>query len=472
MEYHKLLARQLKRLNVEESLPTLAEWGAFKDLVSKTYAENDQERYLLERSMELSSQEMLEINKKLEEAQETAGLGYWIYDRSKNSLTLSHNLYRIFGLNPSEPAPSFYQFMKLIHEDNRSSLKKLLEDAFLHGQEYEYEFRMKHGDGKYRWYYVIAHPVVGQDPITVLTGITIDITKRKTAEEEIAVLNNRLIDSARYAGMADIASSTLHNVGNILNSANVSVELIKEQAFLAIKKEVGDVCNLLQKNLSRLPEYIQTDPQGKFVPEYIIALLENVQKNYDVLLKEVDNIGKHLSHIKDIISTQNDISRASGLSEKIFLPEVMDAALDMASTSFDKYSIRIVKEYQEIGFVFMDKVKVMQILVNLLRNAKDSLLDNSENVDKTIICSVAEKISEKKIIIKITDNGVGIAPKNLDKIFSLGFTTKPRGHGFGLHMSAVSAIEMGGNLGVESNGLGKGATFILTLPKVEVQTSQ
>lgn len=472
MEYHKLLIRQLKRLGLEESQPTPQEWARFKELISKTYTENDQERYLLERSMELSSQEMLEINEKLVSAQETAGLGYWSYDKQNNTIMLSQSLYRLFGLNPTELAPSLDEFMELVHEDNRTPLKRLMENAFLQGKQYDYEFRMKFHNGDYRWYHVIAHPAPNQTSITTLTGVTMDITKRKIAEEEIAVLNNKLIDSARYAGMADIAASTLHNVGNVLNSANVSIEVIKEHGFLSVKKEIEDIINLLQKNLHRLPEYIQTDPQGKFVPEYLIAFLGNIKNNYDVLCKETDNINKHLSHIKDIISTQNDISRSSGLSERIFLPEIIDTALDMASTSFDEESINIIKNYQDMGFILTDKVKVIQILVNLIRNAKESVLENSESIDKTITCSLSQQISEKKIMIKVIDNGIGIEPKNVNKIFSLGFTTKPQGHGFGLHTSAIAAKEMGGSLSVESKGPGKGATFILTLPKIEAQTLQ
>jgi PAS domain S-box-containing protein len=472
MQYHKLLRRQLKRLGLEENLPTAEEWAAFKKTISKTYTENDQERYLLERSMEISSEEMLEINDRLTTAQDTAGLGYWFYDKSIELITLSPSLYRIFGLNPEKGPPTFDEFMKIVHEENRSHLEKLIENAFLHGHRYEYEFRMKYGGGEYRWYYVIGHPASDQRPVTSLTGIVMDITKRKNAEEEISALHRKLIDSARYAGMADIASATLHNVGNVLNSAHVSIELIKERSSLSSTKEIEDVLALLQKNLHRLPEYIQKDPQGKFVPEYLIALLDTIKSNYDVLGQEILNINKHLSHIKDIISTQNGMSRASGLSEKLFLPDLIDSAFDMASTSFDEYSIRIVKEYQEMAFVFLDKVKVLQILVNLIRNAKEALMEDLENTDKLITCSLAEENSGKKIIITIKDNGVGIVPTDLNKIFSLGFSTKPNGHGFGLHMSAIAAKEMGGNIYVESKGRGKGAAFTLTLPKVETQTFQ
>ena len=295
-----------------------------------------------------------------------------------------------------------------------------------------------------------------------------DITKRKVAAEQIADLHAQLVTSARLAGMADIASSTLHNVGNVLNSANVSVEFLKERSFQSDIREIENIRELLKTNLSRLPEYLETDPRGKFVPEYLIELLKDVKNNYEIFSTELENLSKSLSHIKDIILTQSDMSRASGVNEKVFMPEILDAALDMTATNFDKYDIHVHKNYQESSLVFIDKVKVLQILVNLIRNAKEALMEASDNNDKKLEVSLVEDSSEKNIIIiKIKDNGVGIPKKNLNKIFSLGFTTKTDGHGLGLHMSAISAQELGGVLSVESKGEANGATFTLTLPKVE-----
>jgi PAS domain S-box-containing protein len=470
MEYHRTLTRQLKNLGLDGAAPSLESWEKVKEIVSKTYTEADQERYLLERAMELSSQEMLEINQRLERAQEIAGLGYWTYDRSKSLITMSKELYRIYGLNPSESAPSPEGFMEKIHEENRMSLRNLIERAFSQGEAYEYEFQLKHSDGNYKWYRVIGRPVSLEKPITALTGIVLDITKRKVAEEEIADLHNQLVTSARFAGMADIASSTLHNVGNVLNSANVSVEFLKERSFKSDIKEIEGTVNLLETNLSRLPEYFATDPRGKFVPEYLIELLKEVKKNYQTFSRELESLSISLSHIKDIIVTQSDISKSAGVSEKVFMPEVLDAALEMTSTNFDKYGIRILKDYHESSFVFIDKVKILQILVNLLRNAKESLTEVADLNDKKIVISLVEDSSDKNIIIKIQDNGIGILKKNLKKIFSLGFTTKPEGHGLGLHMSAISAQEVGGNLSVTSKGSEEGATFTLTLPKVKADS--
>lgn len=466
MEYHRLLTRQLKRLGIEETLPTLEKWSTFKDIINKTYTENDQERYLLERSMELSSQEMYEINEKLTTAQETADLGYWIYDKKKDLFTLSQTLYRIFGVDSVELDETFDIFLEKVHEEDRKHVKKFFEVAFSQGTRFEHEFRIKHSSGDYYWYFCIGYPSPNQNPITVLTGIMMDITKRKKTEEEIKNLHQQLIDSARSAGMADIASSTLHNVGNVLNSAKVSIELLKEHTSLTSKKEIDNIITLLKKNSNRFAEYIQTDPQGRYVPEYLISLLDNIKNTTETIESEIENIRGNLSHINDIISTQNDISRSSGgLIEKVDCSQILDSSLNIVSAGFERYNIRIIKDYQKSNHFVVDKTKLTQILINLIKNAKESLDEDLNNKEKLIICSCDVLKTSEDVVIRIKDNGIGINEKNMNKIFNLGFTTKPHGHGIGLHMSAIAAKELGGALSVESEGQGKGATFILTLPK-------
>lgn len=473
MEYHKSLQRQLNRLNIKlDELPSdqKKRWEELLQLVNKSYFEADQERYLLERSMEISSRELLELNKSLETAQHMGRLGYWEADIPNNKIFWSKELYLLHGLTPGEPPPKYDPFLQTVHEDDRDHMKDLLEKALVEEGTYANELRIKVANGEYRWFYVTFQSILEKNS-QILRGISLDITERKKAEQEISSLHNQLVFSSRLAGMADVAASTLHNVGNVLNSANVSIEFLKEFISQSKMKEVESLTLLLQKNLSHLSKYIETDPQGKYVPEYMIALLQKVHEEYALFSKEVESMSKHISHVSDIIVTQNDISRASGMMEKVFLPEVIDTAIEMTDFSFEEHNIRIIKSYQKTPFVLTDKVKFLQILINLIRNAKDALVTNTPDEKRTIIISLKEENLDNTLIIKVKDNGVGILPENYTRIFSFGFTTKEHGHGMGLHMSALNAKEMGGSLEVESEGLGKGATFKLTIPKVEVSSS-
>jgi signal transduction histidine kinase len=110
-----------------------------------------------------------------------------------------------------------------------------------------------------------------------------------------------------------------------------------------------------------------------------------------------------------------------------------------------------------------EKHRVLQILVNLIRNAKYAL-DDSKRTDKLLTIKLGRNGGDH-IKIDVVDNGVGIPEENLTRIFGHGFTTRSNGHGFGLHSSALAIKELGGSLTAHSDGVGKGATFTLLLPE-------
>ena len=120
--------------------------------------------------------------------------------------------------------------------------------------------------------------------------------------------------------------------------------------------------------------------------------------------------------------------------------------------------------------ISMDKHKVLQILVNLIRNAKYAM-DATARRDKRLTVSIRLN-PENFVELSVTDNGIGISRDNLTRIFSHGFTTKRDGHGFGLHSGAIAAREMGGRLYARSDGANQGATFILELPLSAPKSAQ
>jgi len=117
--------------------------------------------------------------------------------------------------------------------------------------------------------------------------------------------------------------------------------------------------------------------------------------------------------------------------------------------------------------ISVEKHKVLQILINVLRNAKYAC-DDSERNEKKITVRISGR--DGRVSISVADNGIGIPPENLTRIFNHGFTTRKEGHGFGVHSGANAAREMGGSLSAVSEGTGHGATFTLELP-VQRQTT-
>lgn len=475
MSLHKLLLRQLTRLQLSTDQPPtdVKAWQDFLMRISSTYEETDQERYLIDRSIEISSREMKELNEKIETAQQIAHLGYWNYDSALKKISWSKTLYELFSLDFSKQPPSLEDMLDLTYEQDKPLLRTLINKIFVEGQEYEVEIRLKqfNKSGDFCWFQIAGQPVIEPDkPITKATGIVRDIQNRKKYEEAVKQLNSQLVTSARRAGMADVATSILHNVGNILNSVNVSMGLIREYAEHSYQQKLRAAESLLEKNITHLTEYITSDERGKLLPTYLLSLSNELENNQKIILEELDNLQCKIIMIKDITIAQRSFSGITGLVEEVDVMEQIDLAIKMCSADLESQHIEVIKSTMDNYTLKTDRTKLLQILINLIHNAKDALIESTTQNKKLII--EVKKI-KNDIEIFIQDNGIGILSEHVDKIFSLGFTTKETGHGFGLHGSAISANELGGTIRAESGGHSKGATFILTLPlTVEKEGSQ
>jgi signal transduction histidine kinase len=288
------------------------------------------------------------------------------------------------------------------------------------------------------------------------------IEERKRAEHEREVLHRQLQEISRQAGMAEVATGVLHNVGNVLNSVNVSASVVADRIRHSRAVGVGRLARLLGEHQEDLALFLVHDPRGQAVPEYLQQLAQHLQQDQEAVQQELDLLTKNIEHIKEIVSVQQNYARVSGIRQVLPLTQLMEDALQMTQASFDRHGIRVVREFDTVPPVAVDKHKVLQILLNLLRNAKQALLTSSQ-AHRCIHLRI-QKPGDDSVIVQVEDNGVGIAPENLTRIFSHGFTTKRDGHGFGLHLGALTAREMGGQLKAESDGVGQGARFALELP--------
>jgi two-component system sensor kinase FixL len=207
-----------------------------------------------------------------------------------------------------------------------------------------------------------------------------------------------------------------------------------------------------------LPAFLAT-PRGKLLPEYLASVSKQLADENRCMLDELGSISRNIEHIKAIVATQQNYTRASGIVEDVAVAELVEEALCMGESSFAKHGIDVRRDFAPGVRASTDRHKLLQILVNLVTNARHAVT----GVDKPQV-SATIAATEAGITISIADTGVGIPSENLARIFAHGFTTKPDGHGFGLHSSANTAHELGGSLEVSSEGSGCGATFTLTLP--------
>ncbi|MEO6186296.1 MAG: HAMP domain-containing sensor histidine kinase, partial [Steroidobacteraceae bacterium] len=280
-------------------------------------------------------------------------------------------------------------------------------------------------------------------------------------EAEMERVQKALVESSRHAGMAEVATNVLHNVGNVLNSINVSASIASDRLKNSKGARLGDVAALLNQHKGNIAQFMEQDPRGLKVPAYLTALAVQLQAERDSLLKELADLRANLDHVKEAVTMQQDYAKRCGVLETLCVENLVEDSIRMNSGALTRHHVALQRDYRDRPEITVDKHKVLQILVNLLRNAKYAC-DESGHDDKRIVVRI-EAVPEG-VRIAVVDNGVGIAPEVMSRLFSHGFTTRKSGHGFGLHSAALAAAELGGSLQALSDGPNRGATFLLTLP--------
>jgi signal transduction histidine kinase len=289
-----------------------------------------------------------------------------------------------------------------------------------------------------------------------------DITERRRSELELERVHEQLRLSARQAGMTEVATSILHNVGNVLTSINVNATLVADGLKRSKAADLCRVAALLQAQGSQLGEFITADERGKLVPSYLQALGEQLVKDNDAALADMAALRKSLEHINNAVAAQQNYAKLTSLRETVSIVDLVEDSLRLSADAFARHGIELRREFDPTPPITVDKHKVLQILVNLIRNAKYAC-DESGRKDKMVTLRVEGDGALVRVCV--IDNGVGIAPENMRRLFTHGFTTRPSGHGFGLHSGAIAAQQLGGSLRAESAGPGQGATFILEVPR-------
>lgn len=292
-----------------------------------------------------------------------------------------------------------------------------------------------------------------------------EITDRTRAEQELQRLHQELLVTARKAGMAEVATGVLHNVGNVLNSINVSATLVTDRLRNSRIPDLFRALELVNRHESDLGSFLAQDEKGKLIPGFLRMLASRLNNDCELMKKELQSVTKNVDHIKTIVAMQQSYAGVAGLVETVSLEELIEDAIQMNVSSLQKYDIQLIRDYDDLPEVRLEKEKLLQILVNLVTNAKDALMESSSPERRLTVRIRADKPREGAMVrIEVRDNGVGIAKDDLTRIFSHGYTTKRHGHGFGLHSSAIAAKSLGGTLSARSDGRGRGAVFTLELP--------
>lgn len=302
-----------------------------------------------------------------------------------------------------------------------------------------------------------------QDRYTLERSLSLSSAEMRERLTELRLAQSQIAEASRKAGMADVATSVLHNVGNVLNSINVSAEIISSTL-----RTSG--CERASKGMAMLraqPQpgrFLDEDPRGKKLLVYLDGVANALGEERSIISHELDGLIRNIDHIKAIVATQLTAARSGGASvaARVDLKPLADDAVETLLRSKEQVCASHIRTELDPCAIVTDRHKVLQVVINLLSNAADAVAEVAEPQIRIRSHALPSGGAE----LTVSDNGVGIAAETLKKLFTHGFTTKANGHGFGLHACACAAIELGGQLAVKSDGLGKGATFTLTLPPV------
>lgn len=301
-----------------------------------------------------------------------------------------------------------------------------------------------------------------QEKQDYIIAIARDITERKRAEVKLKTAQEKLLETAREVGMAEVATGVLHNVGNVLNSVGVTAESIQKRVRNSKISYLSDVVGLLEEHASELGAFMTNEERGKKIPAFLANLSKELIEEQERCLEALEALTKHVQHVGDIIQLQQSHSKTKGLIEPTSIAELVDDTLQINAETITRNSVEVKRDIANLPTLLLDRHKVLQILTNLISNAIYAL--SISNRDDKILKICVKETKNGHLRIDVCDNGIGIPKENLTRIFEHGFTTKKKGHGFGLHSTALSANELNGSIIAHSDGPGKGAVFTVELP--------
>lgn len=468
---HPVLDRQLKRADLGQGRPPAdgAVWAALLDAIGRTYEQADQDRYLLERSLSLSSAEMGDLHAQLAAERDFINTvlcslveGVCALDNAGAVLLINPAARRLFRISDEEAVEGkpLSSFVNASTADG-SDLSDILSDTDRVRRSSGQEPRLIiNGEANDFITFTISPLGPGADGVVLTLR---DVTEAKRLESERNELNRRLVEISRQAGMAEVASDVLHNVGNVLNSVNTSVSVTHQAVKSSHCGAVARLAELLSNNRERLAEFLTEDPAGSKIPEYLAHLGGHLGEERERVLSELDALRKSVDHIREIIAAQQSYAKIGGVREPEDMAAMTEEAIRVVATSLSRHAVEIIRDFQPTPPVLVERNQVLQVLVNLLTNAKQSVTETHGDRRRTITVRI-ETADDNAVQVRISDTGCGIPRENLTRIFAHGFTTRRSGHGFGLHSAANAAKAMGGSLNAASEGVDRGACFTLRIP--------
>lgn len=283
-----------------------------------------------------------------------------------------------------------------------------------------------------------------------------EMSEREQAQRALERAQRDLLATARRAGMAEVATNVLHNVGNVLNSILTSATTVRSELQTAPVDHLRRAAEMLGAHADKL----SGDRRAERLPELLSLLASEMERRREAILGELASLGTKLEHVAAIIDMQQEHAGTSAVIEEVDPVRIIDEALQINATGLERHRVSVERDLARVAPMRLDRHRLLLILVNLVRNAKCAL----ESAAEPRRLRVRLRAESGVLRIEVSDNGEGIRPEHLPRIFEHGFTTREQGHGYGLHSGALAIKQMGGTIDVHSDGAGAGARFTIELP--------
>ncbi len=396
-------------------------------------------------------------------ATRTAGIGLHERPASGGEVWWSDAMWEIYGQDAATFRPSLESWLALVHPEDRARVQANVGGWGEARSAANLRYRIIRPDGTIRHLQSIASTTERQSGSTErIAGITFDVTERAEAEQREHGQQQQLRASSHQAGMAEIAVSVLHSVGNVVNSLGIANATIRRGLKALRLEQLEQATTLIRANRATLASFLTEDERGRHLPDYLPSLSAHISSHVQSVQTELVMTDALLEHLRDIVSAQQVRAQVGSHREPLDLAELTDATLLVQG--LESAHIEVVRHYEELPLVMTDRHKLTLILVNLLNNARDAVLASDTRPGR-IVVHLARQADDA--VIRIEDSGVGMSPDILSRLWRFGYTTKPNGQGFDLHNSANAAREIGATIAAHSDGPTKGSLFIVRLPIVQ-----
>ena len=264
----------------------------------------------------------------------------------------------------------------------------------------------------------------------------------------------QLAEASRAAGRSQVASTVIHNVGNVLTNVNSLLDVVTDRVD-------GMRLAPLSKLADRLAEEENNGALMAATPKYLKGLATTLESDRETISEMMSTLHDNIRHIHDVIRDQQRHTGHDVQRDAVALIDVVNEAIGCCHARLRQDAIEVeVCGCLDVQ-VHSDRSLLLQSVINIIGNARYALREMDGEARKLEITAVRE---EGTIKVRFTDNGIGMTSETREKVFDAHFTTRGTGSGLGLHFCANAIDRLGGTIYAESDGPGKGATFVVELP--------